>query len=77
MSYKEKHTRSLAKAVSYRALSIIMDISLVFALTRKIELTLSIVIISNLLSTFLYYFHERIWDRFHYGRKIIPDKEIG
>jgi uncharacterized membrane protein len=68
MSCHENHSRSIAKAVSYRLVSICADIILVFAITKKIELTLGIVTASNIVSTFVYYFHERAWNRLHLGR---------
>lgn len=74
MSYHEKHTRSIAKAISYRVVSIIADTILVYALTRKVDLTAGIVILSNTISIFLYYFHERIWNGIHYGRHIIKER---
>lgn len=74
MSYHEKHTRSIAKAVSYRVVSIIADTILVYAITKKIDLTAGIVILSNTISMFLYYFHERIWNKIHYGRHIIKER---
>jgi adenylylsulfate kinase len=70
MPYTEKHSRSLAKAISYRLLSVSMDLLIVFTITKKAELTLGIVVISNVVSIFLYYFHERIWNKFHFGRKL-------
>lgn len=74
MPYTEKHTRSLAKAISYRILSITFDLLIIFALTKKVELTLGIVIISNVVSIFLYYFHERAWNKIHFGRKLTEIK---
>lgn len=65
----ERHGRSVAKAISYRVVSIIVDLTLVFALTKKVELTLGIVILSNTASVFIYYFHERVWDKIHLGRR--------
>jgi adenylylsulfate kinase len=74
MSYHEKHSRSIAKAISYRIVSILADLALVYALTRKIELTLGIVIVSNTISIFLYYFHERAWNKVHFGRHVIKER---
>lgn len=74
MPYHEKHTRSIAKAISYRLISITADTILVYALTRRIELTFGIVILSNFISLFIYYFHERIWNKFHFGRRLIESK---
>lgn len=74
MSYTEKHSRSIAKAISYRIVSVIVDLSLVYALTRKIELTVGIVILSNAVSIFVYYFHERAWNKVHFGRHLIKER---
>jgi adenylylsulfate kinase len=65
----ENHGRSITKAISYRVVSIIADLALVFILTRKIELTLGIVLLSNTASVFIYYFHERAWNTIHLGRR--------
>lgn len=73
MPYTEKHSRSLAKAISYRILSITFDLLIVFAITKKVELTLGIVVLSNVVSIFLYYFHERVWNKFRFGRKLVKD----
>jgi len=54
-----------------------MDLAIVYAFTKKIELTFGIVIMSNLVSIFIYYFHERAWNKIHFGRKIILGKDIG
>ena len=74
MSYQEKHSRSIAKAISYRIVSIIADTALVYAITQKIELTAGIVILSNTISIFLYYFHERAWNKLHFGRHVIKER---
>jgi uncharacterized membrane protein len=69
----ENHGRSVVKAISYRILSITVDTIVVYALTRKIELTAGIVLITNTYSTFLYYFHERIWNKLHFKRDVLKD----
>lgn len=65
----EHNGRSIAKAISYRVVSILVDLALVFLLTKKIELTLGIVALSNTASIFVYYFHERAWNKVHIGRR--------
>jgi adenylylsulfate kinase len=74
MSYHEKHSRSIAKAISYRIVSIVADLLLVYTLTQKVQLTLGIVVVSNTVSIFLYYFHERAWNRIHFGRHVIKER---
>lgn len=74
MSYHEHRSRSIAKAISYRIISVTADLVIVFTITHKVEMTLGIVILSNTASTFMYYFHERIWNRFHFGRRIVKER---
>ena len=74
MSCHENHSRSIIKAISYRIVSITVDSIFVYALTRKIELTLGIVIVTNIYSTFLYYFHERAWNKLHFGKAFLIKK---
>jgi len=74
MPYTEKHSRSFAKAISYRLLSISLDFIIVFAFTKKVEVTIWIVVLSNVVSIFMYYFHERMWNKVHFGRKLIDTR---
>ncbi len=64
----EKHSRSLLKAVSYRALSIVADSAAAYFFTRDMALSAGIVIFMNGYSTILYYLHERVWANIHWGR---------
>ncbi len=64
----EKHGRSIAKAISYRVVSILVDLIVVYLITRRLDLTLGVVMASNLASIFVYYFHERAWNKVHIGR---------
>ncbi len=76
MSYHDKHSRSIVKAISYRVLSLTVDSIFVYAFTKKIDLTLAIVIVTNTYSTFLYYMHERAWNIIHYGRTIVRKRAL-
>lgn len=66
--YKEKRSRSIAKAVTYRLMSIIMDTILAYVITKSIKKTATLVIISNILSIILYYGHERIWNKHQWAK---------
>lgn len=68
----EKNGRSLAKAISYRVVSILVDLLVVFLVTKRVDLTLGVVVVSNTASIFVYYFHERAWNKVHIGRR--PNK---
>lgn len=63
----EKHRRSIAKAITYRLLSIVADSIAAYFFTHNILLTTGIVLFVNGYSLFVYYFHERIWAYIHWG----------
>ncbi len=70
----ENHARSIAKAISYRILSLTVDTLFIYFITRKVSMTLGIVIVTNAYSTFLYYFHERLWNKSHFKRGELKKK---
>ena len=59
--------RSFVKAVTYRAVIIVLDFSVIYLLTRKIEVALGFMIISNVYTTVAYFVHERIWNKIRWG----------
>jgi len=61
-------TRSLAKAVTYRILILILDLAVVYILTGRIEIALGFMLISNIYTSIAYYVHERIWNRTEWGK---------
>lgn len=68
-NFKEKATRSLAKAISYRIIIIILDFTVVYLLTRRFDIAFGFMVISNVYTTIAYYVHERIWNKIKWGRK--------
>ncbi len=64
----ERVRRSVAKSISYRILIIISNFVIIFLITHRWDITLSVLIISNISSTILYYLHERFWTRIRWGR---------
>ncbi len=71
MAFHENHLRSILKALSYRALIIFSDSIIVYLITRRADVTLGFVAISNVVSTVLYFFHERAWNQVHWGKSRI------
>jgi uncharacterized membrane protein len=67
--YSEEVKRSVAKTISWRMVVIVSDSVVVYALTHKIELALSVMAATNLASIFLYYIHERVWNNIVWGRR--------
>ena len=70
--YLETHSRSILKAVSWRATGTLDTILISFILTGQIKLALSIGLVELATKTVLYYMHERLWNRIKYGRKEEP-----
>ena len=68
-SYNSEEKRSVAKAITYRLMIIISDMVVVFTITRRLDLTVGLVIFTNIASTILYFTHERIWNKIQWGRE--------
>jgi uncharacterized membrane protein len=41
----------------------------IYALTKKINTTIALTILTNLVSTFFYFMHERLWNGIAWGRQ--------
>ena len=61
--------RSLAKAVTYRIVIIILDFTVIYFLTGRVDVALGFMVISNVYTTAAYFVHERIWNRIKWGIK--------
>ena len=73
----EHRYRSFVKAVSWRVTGTIDTFIVSYFITHKVALALSIGGVEIFTKMFLYYFHERTWDRLKFGRKeIAADYEI-
>ena len=72
----ETHFRSIAKAMTWRAGGTVVTISVVWILTRKLELAAQIGILDTAVKIGAYYFHERIWNLLNFGKKKPPEYEI-
>jgi len=65
----ERPLRSLVKAISWRIVATITTIFLVFMFTGNLVLSGSVGATELLTKTVVFYVHERIWNRFDFGRK--------
>lgn len=65
---KEKHYRSVIKAVSWRTVGTIDTIIVSFFITGNLVMAVSIGSVEVLTKMVLYYFHERAWDKTNFGR---------
>ncbi len=59
--------RSIVKTVTYRAVIIVLDFSVIYLLTGRVDVALGFMIISNIYTTVAYFIHERIWNKIRWG----------
>lgn len=64
----EWHARSLIKTITYRFLIIVSNGVLVYILTGDTSFTYEVMAYSTIISTIIYYLHERVWNHIHWGR---------
>ena len=65
---EEKHYRSIVKAISWRATGTMDTILISYLITGKAKMALSIGFVELFTKVFLYYVHERIWNRLSFGK---------
>lgn len=65
----ERKRRSMTKAMSWRILATLTTMTIVYAFTRKFDLTLIVGGLDVVLKMTLYYYHERIWTKIEWGKK--------
>ncbi|HEX5330102.1 DUF2061 domain-containing protein [Sulfuricurvum sp.] len=64
----EKHYRSVIKAISWRTVGTIDTMIVSYFVTGNLVMAVSIGSIEVLTKMFLYYLHERAWDKTNFGR---------
>ncbi len=67
--FRETHSRSVAKALSWRVLGTAATAVLVFIFTGKLGLSLAVGGLEFVSKIGLFWLHERAWDRLHFGRQ--------
>ena len=60
--------RSIAKAVTYRIVIIILDFFTIYLITGKTTVAFGFMLVSNVYTTMAYYLHERLWSKIEWGR---------
>lgn len=69
--FRESHSRSVAKALSWRILGTVATAGLVFIFTRRLSLSLAVGGLEFVSKIGLFWLHERAWDRTSFGRREI------
>ncbi len=68
MAAEEKPYRSFVKALSWRATGTADTILISFLITGEAKMAFSIGFIELFTKIFLYYVHERVWNKLSFGR---------
>jgi uncharacterized membrane protein len=60
--------RSLTKAVTYRVWIVVLDVTVIYLLTGRLDVAVGFTIVSNVYASIAYYVHERIWNKIGWGK---------
>ena len=67
--FRETHTRSVMKAVSWRVTGTFATMMVVFAFTRGFALSLAVGGLEFVSKIGMHWLHERLWDRLRFGKE--------
>lgn len=71
--FRESHSRSIVKAVSWRIFGTVTTTVLVYVFTKRLVLSLAVGLLEFASKIGLFWMHERFWDRLSWGkRRIAP-----
>jgi len=76
MKYKDAHYRSIIKAFTWRVLATMTTMSIVFAFTRKVLLSVGVGVVEVIVKLTVYYLHERLWLLIPFGKRDHPLSEL-
>ena len=65
----ETHKRSMAKAISWRIIAVTITTLTVYVFTREVALSVGAGLVDSAIKIFIYYGHERMWNRIDFGRR--------
>jgi uncharacterized membrane protein len=71
-THKSEETlkRSLVKTISFRVVILIVDFVSIYLFTGKTKVALGFMVVSNIYTTLIYFFHERMWGKIKWGNII-------
>jgi len=67
--------RTISKSVTWRALITINNFMIPYLTTGSWQTALAFLTVATLLNIVVYYTHERVWNKFSWGRKSLVDTE--
>jgi adenylylsulfate kinase len=72
----ESHSRSIAKAISYRIFGSLSTALIFYVLIGDVKLALGAGVLDTVVKVMLYFLHERMWNHIDFGRAKPPEYEI-
>jgi uncharacterized membrane protein len=72
----ETKRRSFAKAMSWRVFATMITMSVAYLLTGELTAAIEIGALDTAAKIFIYFGHERVWQRISYGKIDAPDYQI-
>lgn len=67
--FSETNTRSIVKSLVWRLVVFIVDFTIVYLFLESSEWAIKLALTKMVVSLFLYYTHERVWNKVSWGRK--------
>ncbi|MFQ5681329.1 MAG: DUF2061 domain-containing protein [Candidatus Omnitrophota bacterium] len=72
----ETHKRSIAKTVTWRVVAVVVTMIAVYVYSGDVRESVVVSLSANVIKMFLYYLHERVWNRLDFGRAKPPEYQI-
>ena len=72
----EHPKRTLVKTLTWRLIAVLTTIGVVYLYYGNAKESIVVGGVANLFKMVLYYVHERIWNRVHFGRQKPPEYQI-
>ncbi len=72
----EHPKRSIVKTITWRIIALITTMVIVYIYSKDMKQALVIGVSANFIKMFLYYMHERIWNRIKFGKVKPPEYQI-
>lgn len=68
--FYEKHSRTIAKSITWRVIAFIATVAVVYALTQDWQMSIYHSIAIHTVKTVLFYLHERLWNLSNFGQEL-------
>jgi uncharacterized membrane protein len=76
MSHYEQRKRSLAKAITWRVIGFTISVVAVYIYSKSWKASLCVGLGEHITKSFIFYWHERAWNKSHFGRTKLPEYQI-